>query len=81
MTCYQIWYNAADGEKKNDFINSNDNDFQGVWTGNAIISSNNSDFRGSVKSSAFILQERPLELQQHKDSWNREQPSTDGIYR
>lgn len=60
MTCYQIWYSAADGEKKNDFINSNGNDFRGVWTVNDIISSNNSDFWGSVNSSAFSPQERPL---------------------
>lgn len=63
MTCYQIWYNTADGEKKNDFIISNESDFRGVWTVNDIISSNNSDFRGSVNSSALSPQERSLELQ------------------
>lgn len=59
MTCYQIWYNAADGEEKEWLYN----DFRGVWTVNDFISSNNSDFRGSVNSSAFSPQERPLELQ------------------
>lgn len=38
------------------------------------------DFRGSENSAAYSPKERPLELLQHKDSSNREQPSTDGIY-
>lgn len=57
MTCYQIWYNAADGEEKNDFINSNDNDFRGVWTVNDVISSSNSDF-GAVWTVLLLVLKR-----------------------
>ena len=53
MTCYKIWYNAAGGEKENDFINSNDSDFRGMLTVSDVINSNNSDFWGSVNSAAL----------------------------
>ena len=45
--------------KKRMTINSNDNDFRGMWTVNDFLSSNKSDFWGSVNSSAFSPQERP----------------------
>ena len=30
MTCYQIWYNTADGEQKNDLISLNNSDFRAL---------------------------------------------------
>ena len=96
MTCYQIWSNAADGEKRMSWLIQMTMIFEACeqWMTLLIritvifeaceqrmtLLIQVTDFRGSENSAAYSPKERPLELLQHKDSSNREQPSTDGIY-